>query len=237
MRQMLTTSTVSLTLTQPAVAQAVSDCDAIHRFVMDAFPAIDGGRAKLGVLFRLERRQDRALLTVRSRVAPNWAFVRPAWLAQPIAPSVPFDPHAFPTGTRVGFKILVNPTRADAPEGAGDGRISGAGGAGTRVRGVRRAITDVLGVTQWCLKRFTDAGLTVIPDDLTFSKLQWVVGSRAQRDLPRHERRPELRKGAVDVSAVAVVAEGARLADALTGGIGRGKPYGFGLLDLVMLDQ
>jgi len=233
---MLTTSTLSLTLAQPAVVQLLGDCDALHRFVMAAFPSGasgpsgPGGRLAHSVLYRVERRHDRAQLTVRAQSTPDWAFVRRAWLLHPVVATVAFDPHAFPQGARVGLKVFVNPTRSEKPARDGDG------GVRVRTRGTRRAVTDVLGVTQRCLTHLAEAGLAVVPDDLTLSALRWVVGARTQREVPRSARRPDLTFSGVDVSAVAVVEDTTRLAHALETGIGRGKAYGFGLLDIVALD-
>ncbi len=224
-----------------AVRHDLADCHAFHRTVMSAFPQMSASipaREALGVLYRLdlEPRTGRLHLLVQSRHAPEWAALqRTGYLLPEIdTPVKPIGPtyDALVAGMRLRFRVRANPTRRfNTPPGPD----------GTRPPGKRVELRDDEARIAW-LRRKGEAGgfhlLDVrttpgVPDLL--AQLQGKqTGRRSDigRNTPNHG---SLTFGAVLFDGALEITEPEAFRRTLTGGIGSGKAYGFGLLSIASL--
>lgn len=215
------------------VQRCLADSQALHHFVLRLFDGaaatVGARRAGLGVLHRLENRDEGATLEllVQSRTEPNVRGVVPELLASTdtsisttslepllarLMPDVAFR-----------FRLRANPTRKiDTKSGADGGRRNG-----TRVpvRGDDERAS-------WLQRRLQAAGMRLVEDD---------AGNPWLRQRPDGVARGH-RKGSALLShdghifeGVLSVVEPLTARAAIIAGIGPAKAYGFGLLSLAPL--
>lgn len=212
----------------------LSDCHALHQFVMSGFPPVATGtpaRAALGVLFRVEQMTapPAVPLLVQSQLAPAWA--PPPGAVLRIDPPRPLDAwlNGMTAGSRYRFRLRANPVKRLGGKDDGDWR-------GKRVE-LRSEADQVTWLTRYagrCGFRLMDVRLR--PDDPALPDVvSWpVVRLQGRRRRPHGTagEAPRVTLGAVLFEGVLEVADATALRQAIATGIGPGKAYGCGLLSL-----
>lgn len=94
----------------------LKDCNTLHRVIMSGFgeATTDAARAELGVLFRVETKENDARLIsvlVQSRETPHWAFETSAVAKQDDPVDLSSLAARFTQGARFRFRLRANPTR------------------------------------------------------------------------------------------------------------------------------
>ncbi|MEU2870158.1 type I-E CRISPR-associated protein Cas6/Cse3/CasE [Streptomyces olivoreticuli] len=214
---MSTTATlarIELNLQSRAVQRDLRDPTQMHRTLMRLIPNHlgDNPRHSTGLLYRLDETEHASTLLAQAAV--------PAVLLDPARlPDGYGRPHikslapmftALRKGLPVRYRITVSPTKCERHPTPGD-------------RG-RGKITPLTGpaADEWWTRRATDAGLqltTVLPTP--------------QRPVSRHGKETgTVRHCLIRYDGTATITDPTALTNALLAGIGRGKPYGAGLLSL-----
>ncbi|MEV2279145.1 type I-E CRISPR-associated protein Cas6/Cse3/CasE [Nocardiopsis sp. NPDC049922] len=189
----------------------LGDPSAQHKFVMGLFP--DGlgesPRQRAGALYRIEQNRDAApSMLVQSLIAPNTAHHHGARVR-----SMLLVLDQMIEGNPVRYRLAVNPVRTVLPEGA-----EPKSGVRGRRKDLRGAEAD-----QWWESRAKDAGLrleSLRSREHHFSRAR----KRTEKPVSYH---------GVCFDGVAEVVDRAALVRAVVEGIGRGRPYGLGLLSVV----
>lgn len=205
----------------------LADVYQLHRSIMSAFAPTGeaAARSSLGVLFRVE--PDGAplpVVLVQSREEPLWELP-PGYLAPGTAAlTKPIDEllGAIAAGRTFRFRLLANPTR----------KIARFDQTGVRMRqGSRVDLRRDTDRVQWLERRSTQHGfqLARLPDGR----------EHAVDVIVRPGGHPTGRKDATRITVAGalfdgrlVVQDANRVRAAVTGGIGPGKAFGFGLLSL-----
>lgn len=219
-----------------AVWRDLSDVHAMHRTVMSGFPnvAAEGdARGRLGVLYRLEThaRTGEPTLLVQSAIAPNWQQLPAGYLLDDGRPNPDckevgpiFD--RLQAGMALTFRLHANPTRRLFTPRSSDG---------SRPRGKRVELRTEKEQLNWLARKGTQHGFSLVSVRATAGSAAPVPAVRTQ---PRGKvvgRRPagaRMTFAAVTFDGVLRITDAERFRQALTGGIGSGKSYGFGLLSI-----
>lgn len=225
----------------------LSDCRALHRRILSAFPDapdVTAARERYGVLFRMEPLDGGARILVQSRERPDWSRLPVGYLRQPAEPKRVDERYdALVAGQELIFRLRANPTQRidkrnmEEPE---------------RWRGKRVELRKEDQQIAWLERKGKTAGFVLLRTEIA----RGAVGAVAGRGLsaPQQQEEPvadvrAARAGTkvarylpgrkVDLAFGQVVFEGRlRITDpvafrqALTLGIGSGKAFGFGLLSI-----
>lgn len=227
----------------------LTDCYAMHRTVMRAFPTLngappDGGvgaRDRLGVLYRIDTdRGGGVTLLVQSAVAPQWSHLLPDYLLPTDGPDEnpackPVD-HLLIAGLREGgellFRLRANPTRkVDTKSGPN----------GEHRNGRRFALLKEAEQLDWLRRKGAQHGFALL--DAVISPGMPDIRTIVSPDIPdvratasdvtgQDTAGQRLTFGSVLFDGRLRVTDAAALRDALINGIGSGKAYGFGLLSV-----
>lgn len=228
-----------------AVRIDLSDCNALHRTILRAFPAVPATAASTAdareyfeILYRVDadRRAHLALL-VQSAAPPNWSHLSPDYLE----PSTAERPN--PTCKRVDdlygnltggqtllFRLRANPTKkVDTRSGPN----------GERRNGRRVALRGEAEQQEWLRRKGRQHGFEVLattskPDvlDVRATEPGHVTGLRRAPGSGEEGAQQRLTFGSVLFEGRLRIADVDALRDALVRGIGSGKAYGFGLLSI-----
>jgi CRISPR system Cascade subunit CasE len=204
------------------------DCHDLHRTIMSAFPQANGAAARdeFGVLFRVESRRDgKVILLVQSQVEPDWSRLPGGYLLEadgnPACKPVSSHYAGLETGQRLLFRLLANPTkRVSAKNTEQDARWRG-----KRIE-LRREEDQIA----WLRRRSEAAGFRLL-------------AARVNRDVPNVRTAPmpktsgrreksRLSFGSALFNGELEITDAERFRQALSGGVGSGKAYGFGLLSI-----
>jgi CRISPR system Cascade subunit CasE len=192
------------------VQRDLRDATQMHRTVMRMVPEGlgDAPRHQAGLLYRLDETDTSTTLLVQA------ATLDPAHLptgygqadVKSLAPMFT----ALRKGLGVRYRIVLNPTKRE--------RLS------LEEKGKRGRIVPLSGpdADQWWLRRATEAGLN----------LHVLTPTSMEAARPRGRDAPRMRHNLLRYDGAATVTDPDALQDAITHGIGRGKPYGAGLLSL-----
>lgn len=218
------------------VQRDVADCQALHRTILSAFPRVDGdARSGCGVLYRLEVGRGEVTVLVQSRIRPGWSSLPTNYLAADAGCKSVEELYAdIRDGQALRFRIRANPTKRISPSNPG------------RRTGPRVELQREEDQVDW-LKRKGDAGgfelvtvrvttglgagrgpqLSEVPD------VRVVAGEKVHgwRATPAAGG-ARLTFGSVLFDGELRVTDATRFREALLGGIGSGKAYGFGLLSV-----
>ncbi|MFB7337752.1 type I-E CRISPR-associated protein Cas6/Cse3/CasE [Streptomyces adustus] len=192
------------------VQRDLRDATQMHRTVMRTVPDGLGNspRQQAGLLYRLEESDTSSTLLVQAaRLDPARL---PAGYGKTEVKSLAPMFAALSKGLAVRYRIVVNPAkreRLSLAEKNKHGKIIPLSGADA---------------DQWWLRRAADAGLQV--HVMTPTSLEPVR--------PRGTPAPSMRHSLLRYDGTATVTDPAALTEAILTGIGRGKPYGAGLLSL-----
>lgn len=210
-------TTASLTRIQlnprhPAVVRDLTDAVGLHRTIMRLAPQNLGDRAReqAGVLFRLDEDDDGATLLIQTRTPPELDELPAGYGRTDTRDLAPMF-KALTPGTHVRYRIAANASKRTrpTPEQEAQGHTHG-------------KVVPLHGdeAAAWWRRRSAEAGLdvhTVLATDLRPARARKGPG-------PRH--------ALTRFDGTATVTDPDILATAIVSGIGKGKPYGAGLLSL-----
>ncbi|MFJ7949542.1 type I-E CRISPR-associated protein Cas6/Cse3/CasE [Streptomyces sp. NPDC096354] len=214
-----TTATATLTRIRlnrrsTTVRRDLSDATQLHKTVMRLAPDHLGAspRQKAGLLFRLEPATDHTppTLLIQSHHMPDLTRLPDTYGTAETRNLAPMF-HALTPGQRVRYRITAN---ASASRLAPEDRHPG-----SKKRGIVTPLHGEQALTWWH-RRATAAGLTVITADATPVRF------------PRRSKEPGPLHALTRFDGTATVSDPEELSHAVLHGIGRGKPYGAGLLSL-----
>lgn len=231
-------SRLGLDVRRPAVRKALSDVNFLHQQVLAAFPtgvASEAPRQSLGVLFRLDRTREGALvLLVQSTSKPDWAHLRrDGWLVDDVDgftdnPGLKeWDPGTVAAGQPLRFRLRANPTKKVDTKTGADGK---------KRNGRRVVLTSEAERLGWLERKATQHGFRVLETrqsnpgtkELLDVSEGRVTGNRPQAA----EGQRTLTFGSVLFEGRLEVVDATLFRQALEAGIGSGKAFGFGLLSI-----
>jgi len=215
------------------VQRCLADSQALHHFVLRLFDGSDatagGRRAALGVLHRLQTRDEGATLEllIQSAAEPRAHMVPPETLAATDGSvmTTSLEPllERLKLGAAFRFRLRANPTRKIDTKSGPDR---------SRRNGKRVPVRGDDGRTAWVRRQLERAGMRLAEDD---------DGNPWLRQRPDGLARGHRRGSAVLVhdshmfEGVLSVVEPLTARAAVVAGIGPAKAYGFGLLSLAPL--
>ncbi|MFI1393236.1 type I-E CRISPR-associated protein Cas6/Cse3/CasE [Streptomyces griseoaurantiacus] len=182
----------------------------MHRTVMRMAPDNlgDAPRHQVGLLYRLEETDTSSTLLVQgTHLDP--ALLPPKYGHADVKSLAPMF-SALRKGLAVRYRIVLNPAKRER--------------LGLDQKDKRGKIIPLSGADadQWWLRRAADAGLhlhVLTPTSLAPAR-------------PRNQQTPSMRHSLLRYDGTATVTDPEALTQAVLNGIGRGKPYGAGLLSL-----
>lgn len=192
------------------VQRDLRDATQMHRTVMRMVPdgLGDAPRHKAALLYRLDETDTSSTLLVQATSLDPTRL--PTGYGQADVKSLAAMFTALCKGLGVRYRIVVNPAKRERLPLEEKGR---------RGRIVPLSGTDA---DQWWLRRATEAGLD----------LHVLTPTSMEPARPRGQHNPGMRHSLMRYDGTASVTDPDALRDALIHGIGRGKPYGAGLLSL-----
>lgn len=225
------------------VRRDLGDVHQLHRTVLGAFPqAPEGTKARehFGVLYRAEPVAGAPALVrllVQSREHPDWSHMPVEALGQapdsrgnPAVRRVDEEYDRIVAGTRLLFRLRANPTKqlSDRTTGRQD-----------RLLGKRVALLREAEQLAWLARQGERHGFRLLTTELSSE----IPATQAAPQANERGRRPghdgaqpmALTFGAVLFTGHLEVTDAAQFRAALTGGVGRGKAFGFGLLSVASL--
>jgi CRISPR system Cascade subunit CasE len=227
-----------------AVQRDVTDCQQLHRTIMSAFPRAlegEGPREHLGVLYRIEesRRTGYTSIIVQSKVKPDWSRLEAGYLLEtddgaenPACRSIDELLGQIRQGMVLRFRLMANPTRKICTKSGPDGR---------RRHGKRVDLRDERLQTEWLRRKGLQGGfellsVTTMPGvaDVRTTLERKVTGLRVLADNEKTPSVPrKLTFQGVTFDGLLKVVDVDKFREALEGGVGPAKAYGFGLLSVV----
>lgn len=210
------------------VRRDIADRHGLHRTVMAAFPDDSGGRATLGVLFRIEIEHALPLLYVQSNDMPDWShlpegYLHDDWLgdANPAVRDLGPAWSTLTTGRELRFRLQANPSK----------RVRSESAQGTGPRVPLRGSEECL---EW-LRRKAGAGgfeLIDVGDASGVPAVRAVDTGLAHGWRPHGDERQRLTISGVRFDGRLRIVDATAFLSTLGTGIGPGKAYGFGLLSI-----
>lgn len=202
----------------PAVQRDLRDPQELHRTVMSAFPNQEEAgveaRAFFSVLHRLEfdRRTGQVLLYVQSKAAPDWSSLPSGYdLAEAGVKPVGGLYDRIGVGQVLRFRLRANPTRKVDTKSGPDG---------VRRNGRRVPLNGVEAQVVWLARKAEQHGFTLV---------QATVAATGTTERVHSYTTGRTFQGVLYEGRL-VVRDPERFREALAGGVGPGKAFGFGLL-------
>jgi CRISPR system Cascade subunit CasE len=209
------------------VRRDLADCAALHSRILSAFPddpTITCARDHFGVLYRVEPASGDARILVQSRHHPDWSRLPADYLRMPATDPKPLDPlyaHIVP-GQELIFRLRANPTRRISSRNTEQGE---------RWRGKRVDLRREEDQIAWLARKGLRSGFTLLsvraPADV--SDVRVGLSNTLNGHKPAGGR---LAFGSVVFEGRLRVTDAGAFREALEGGIGSGKAFGFGLLSI-----
>lgn len=210
----------------------LSDCHAMHRRLLLAFPNLGGlpaARDHFGILYRLETGDGGAVVLVQSSAEPDWSRIPDGYLrdAMPLVKRIDQLYATITEGRRLHFRLRANPTR----------RISNRDTTqDERWRGKRVELRREEDQVKWLARKGEQAGFSLITirtqpdvnDVHTTGAADHVMGRRDSHRLTFASVTFEGRLQVINADAFRT---------ALWRGIGSGKAFGFGLLSIAPIPE
>lgn len=227
-------SKLYLNLRSREVRRDLSDCMAMHRTVMSAFPSglsPDGrARAEAAALFRVEPVRDgRIILLVQSALSPDWCSLPASYLTEGVPPETkPIGPALarLQAGMPLRFRLIANPTRKIGTKSTPDGRKNN--GKRVELRGEDACL-------DWLRRKAAQHGFSLksvsaspeVPGVSTSPQPKW-SGTKSTSD----SSVARMTFGGVAFEGLLEVVDPEIFVASVRSGLGSGKAYGFGLLSL-----
>lgn len=200
---------------RPDVTADLADATRLHRRIMTLFPADlgDQARAAAGILFRVDEDPRGTSILVQSHIEPDSERLPEGYAYTQVRALDPLLAALRP-GLPLRYRLTANATRKLGPN-TKDGKP--------------RTVVPLHGIEaeQWWARKATEAGLA--PRIITATALETAQGTRRP---PTGAPSQFIRHARTRFDGTATITDPARLHDALTRGIGRGKSYGCGLLTI-----
>ncbi|MGW3911510.1 type I-E CRISPR-associated protein Cas6/Cse3/CasE [Streptomyces sp. NPDC005070] len=192
------------------VQRDLRDATQMHRTVMRTVPdgLGDSPRRQAGLLYRLEENDTASTLLVQGS-SLNPALLPAGYGSAEVKSLAPMFT-ALRKGLAVRYRIVLNPAKRE--------RLS------LEERNKRGKVIALSGAEadQWWLRRAADAGL----------QLHVLTPTSLDPVRPRGRQANPMRHSLLRYDGTATVTDPTALTEAVLTGIGRGKPYGAGLLSL-----
>jgi len=183
-----------------------------------------------GFLFRIDIQSGgRAVILVQSAIKPNWdyAFQNAGYLLAALPEVKPFDPR-FVKGEPLRFRLVTNPTKKrGTPLKEERQSLSIEEWKSTKGRNGRRVPVPADQLLDWLAQRAERAGFALEADSVT------VQAGYVYVDKTGNGAGEPLRSARYD--GTLRITDVALFRDALAGGIGPAKGFGFGLLSVARL--
>lgn len=219
-----------------AVRNDLSDCRNLHRTILSAFPQANndhgGARAEFGLLFRADAdpRSGRVTLLAQSSAEPDWSRLPKDYLLDdfdgfdnPAVKRLDDKYDALGVGARLRFRLRANPTKR-LPLLI-ENRIG-------KERGKRVEIFGEEEQLDWLRRKGEQHGFRLLAARVNPN----VVNARANPEGKvigwRERSQPPMKFGSALFDGELEIADAEKFRQALAGGIGSGKAYGFGLLSI-----
>lgn len=237
-------SRLRLNLRDRRVRQDLSNSQALHRRLLDAFPEATA-RGEIELLYRVEAsrggQSPEYIVLVQSGAEPDWSRLDGGylqvdshgfgWSETPDAPSKEISEkfRQIDSGDQFRFRLRANPTKKYHYK-PGDVDKNGKPRRSTGPNGTRIPLLDDVDLRDWLVNKGSQHGFRVL-------------GARWQPDPVTGDRQRGAKANGTSLTHYAVLFEGVlkvtddtAFQDALMGGIGPGKAYGFGLLSLAAMN-
>ncbi|HEU5348728.1 MAG TPA: type I-E CRISPR-associated protein Cas6/Cse3/CasE [Ktedonobacterales bacterium] len=229
-------SQLPLSMRNRAVQSDLSDCHAMHRRLLLAFPNLGGlpdARDHFGVLYRIEPTHHGMDVLLQSNTEPDWSRLPEGYLRAEAPQAKRIDPlyAAIHDGQRLLFRLRANPTRR-----IGNRNMT----QGEQWRGKRVELRREEDLLTWLTRKGEQAGfalLVVRAQPLTRDgQPQQAIADVRATGMGNHVtggRRPSrLTFASVTFEGRLRVTDANAFREALYQGIGSGKAFGFGLLSI-----
>ncbi len=218
------TTVITLDLNPPAARTILTGAHRVHRLTMsgfahlleeyDFFTGISGGhpdhRRALNVLYAINGRHtnDTLIIRLQSDAEPRFTNRDCGWWRDAIHPDYPptTKPWRIPAAGDIAYQIRANPI--------------------TRINGKRRAITNPDKQSQWWITQAAKAGLRLHGEPIIDQPVALEFPSKHHQD----KNKPQLTVNTLRYTGTATITDPDAYRRAVTHGIGRGLPYGAGLL-------
>ena len=220
-------SRLSLSVRNRAVQTDLSDCHAMHRRLLLAFPNLGGlpdARDHFGVLYRVESGDGAAAVLIQSNLEPDWSRIPDGYLRDSHPAVKRIDPlyAAIAEGQRLLFRLRANPTRRIRDRDTTQEE---------RWRGKRVEIRREEDQLAWLRRKGEQSGFA----PLAIRAQQSIADVRAtgigDHVIGRHNS-SRLTFASVTFEGRLRVTNPEAFRQALLQGIGSGKAFGFGLLSI-----
>lgn len=225
----------------------LADCQRMHCRIMKAFPQVDGGnpRQRFGVLYRIDTdRRGATTLLVQSHIEPDWKILPTHHASEPyciISESGQPNPAykrieetyaALRPGQRFHFRLRANPTRRVSEKCS----LETGKGFGKRVELYREE--DQIAWLERKGKGDPDRKIRAFGFQLVTAKTKPDVPSvQVSPEGKRFSRKKNMAFNSVLFEGILEITNIDEFNEALRGGIGPGKAYGFGLLSISRLSE
>jgi len=227
-------SRLTLNLRSHEALRDLSDCQQMHRTILNAFPSVDfAPRRQFAVLFRVEcPPAGSPYVMIQSRETPDFTHLPSGYVVHAAEIKDVSEAYAsLHAGMKLRFRLRANPTRKIDTKGGPDG---------ARRNGRRVDLRSDEARLGWLARKAASAGFAILtvkcsPDvpNVRLIPQGRLIGFRA--DSGGQARK--LTFGSVLFEGIMEVADPERLRDALEYGIGSAKAYGFGLLSVAPSDS
>lgn len=206
------------------VRSDIQDCQALHRRLMNAFETVLSSEARkaLGVLYHLDVKENplRIILLVQSAVPPDWCCLPDAYcLVNGIGQkdvSVLLD--RLHEQDRYRFQLYANPTKKVG------GSLKEERMTGTKTHS-KRVLLPAEEQIPWLGRQGEKFGFHLLGDPIIIKSSSVYGHKRDQSGTMRHE--------GILFSGVLQVTDVGRFSSCIRDGIGAGKAYGLGMLQLL----
>lgn len=223
-------SRLALALRNRDVHRDLSDCQALHRRLLLAYPnlgGIDSAREQFGILYRLESGDGGATVLVQSSSEPDWSRLPANYLigSHTLVKRIDTLYDSITLGQRLLFRLRANPTRRISDRNTSQSE---------RWRGKRVDIRSEEDQLRWLEEKGKHAGfalLTIRTNPTVHDARTSGVDSRLIGSHPRGR----LTFASVTFEGRLQVTDRDAFLQALQHGIGSGKAFGFGMLSIAPL--
>jgi CRISPR system Cascade subunit CasE len=227
-------SRLTLNLRSQAAIRDLSDCQQMHRTILNAFPSTGSApRRQFALLFRVEYPSvGSPFVLIQSGDIPDFTHLPHSYLLHPAEIKDVSEPYAsLRAGMKLRFRLRANPTRKIDTKSGPDG---------IRRNGRRVDLRSDEERFAWLARKAASAGFAVLSVRCSADVPDVRLGPQGRSVGFRTGAAGDPRKltfGSVLFEGAIEVTDPAKLRYALEFGIGSAKAYGFGLLSVAPPDS